>query len=139
MTRRYAIAALYTKDKRILLQERDSHAPGGAAYGFFGGGIEEGETPTQALLRELHEELEYRPSTYELFVELSFKDEYRDIQEFVFACQLPEPLPQFHQHEGVGRKLFTLRDARRLSMVGNDLLVLDRIAWKLHGKGLMQL
>lgn len=50
-------AALVDRDGRVLLQQRP---PGGAMAGlweFPGGKIEPGETPEQALIRELHEEI----------------------------------------------------------------------------------
>lgn len=46
----------------LYLQKRSNDAkvnPG--LFGMFGGGIESGESPEQALAREIHEELSYRP------------------------------------------------------------------------------
>ena len=40
---------------RILVQDRRNHRP--PPWGFFGGGIEPGETPLAAVLREIEEEL----------------------------------------------------------------------------------
>lgn len=41
--------------KEIYIQDRRGHKP--PPWGFFGGGIEEGETPLQAVIRESKEEL----------------------------------------------------------------------------------
>lgn len=47
-----------SKEHQIVLQLRDEHAPTHPHYlATFGGAIEEGETPMQALVRELKEEL----------------------------------------------------------------------------------
>ncbi len=55
-------AIIYDQEGRFLLQLRDN--AGGISepnrWGFFGGGVEEGETLTGALDRELQEELSCR-------------------------------------------------------------------------------
>ncbi len=56
--RKFATALVLTKDHEILLQMRAEDCksfPG--CLSTFGGGIEDGETPEQALIRELREEL----------------------------------------------------------------------------------
>jgi 8-oxo-dGTP pyrophosphatase MutT (NUDIX family) len=53
-----AIIALYDDDKKVLMQHRSDDAPTSPGYwGFFGGGIEDGETPLEAIKRETYEEL----------------------------------------------------------------------------------
>jgi 8-oxo-dGTP diphosphatase len=55
---RYASSIVLTQDHKILLQQRGSdwvRFPG--ALSTFGGRVEIGESPMQALIRELHEEL----------------------------------------------------------------------------------
>ena len=52
--RKSARAILITKENKLLLMKRTK--PNGIYYVTIGGGIEEGETPEQALIRELKEE-----------------------------------------------------------------------------------
>lgn len=59
-----ALCIFYTPDKRILLQDRRDRSKVGEEWGFFGGSIEEGETPEQAMLREMQEELAFTPTEY---------------------------------------------------------------------------
>jgi mutator protein MutT len=61
MIRRTAIAIFYDENKNIVVQERASHSKMGEKYGFWGGGIEENETPEAAIKRELNEELGFVP------------------------------------------------------------------------------
>jgi 8-oxo-dGTP diphosphatase len=56
-TRNVALIIFYDKDKRILLQDRRGISKLGAEWGFFGGEIENDETPEQAVVRETKEEL----------------------------------------------------------------------------------
>lgn len=68
-----AVAALLvTPDGRYLLQHRDE-LPGiffPGWWGTFGGAIEPGETPEAALVRELDEELTFKPLTSKPFCRL---------------------------------------------------------------------
>ncbi|MDD4900610.1 MAG: NUDIX domain-containing protein [Patescibacteria group bacterium] len=55
-----ACILLYDSNKKFLLQHRTDNAPTFPDYfGFFGGKIEEGESPEEAIRRECVEELEY--------------------------------------------------------------------------------
>lgn len=49
--------ALVDADGRVLLAERPAHKKMGGLWEFPGGKVEAGETPEEALVRELHEEL----------------------------------------------------------------------------------
>lgn len=69
-----AAAVLVTEDDRYLLQLRDD-MPGifyPGHWGCFGGAIGTGETPLEALRRELAEELEFSPDAGEEFVCFDF-------------------------------------------------------------------
>ena len=70
-----AVAALLVVDDgRYLMQLRDEKPmiffPG--HWGLFGGGIEPGETPEEALFRELDEELALRPERADIFTRFDF-------------------------------------------------------------------
>src|SRR5205085_1298230 len=72
-----AAAIICTKAGRYLLQQRDSiptiFYPG--HWGCFGGAMEEGETPLEALQRELHEELRLTQYQAQLFSRFRFSVE----------------------------------------------------------------
>ncbi|MFA5594546.1 MAG: NUDIX domain-containing protein, partial [Trueperaceae bacterium] len=66
-------AVLLHPDGRVLLQHRDDkpgiESPG--KWSLFGGGLDEGEEPAEAMLREIEEEIGYRPRAYRPLVVFS--------------------------------------------------------------------
>ncbi|MCC7260624.1 MAG: 8-oxo-dGTP diphosphatase MutT [Alphaproteobacteria bacterium] len=75
-----AAAALIAPDGKILLAQRPEGRSMAGLWEFPGGKIESGETPEQALIRELHEELgiTVAPDALEAFTSITF--EYPDFQ-----------------------------------------------------------
>lgn len=54
-----SLIVLFDQEGKMLFQHRDAHAPIHAnQWSLFGGGIEEGETPEEAVIRETKEELD---------------------------------------------------------------------------------
>ncbi len=106
-----AVAILYQGD-RFLLQLRDDIPtiayPG--YWGFFGGHIEPGETPEQALKRELEEEISYtftvKPVKFGCYHE-------PQVIRHVFAVPLLVPCEELVLNEGWDLKLLTPQDIER--------------------------
>ncbi len=102
--------AIVLRDKlgRILLQLRDEKAPRHPnCWGFFGGGIEKGETPKEALKREAKEELriDIEDYNYRLFKKYEFEDELGSIEEYIFVFPVEIPIPELKLELGEGRGL----------------------------------
>lgn len=93
-------AVLWRPDGTVLLQHRDDRpdimSPG--RWSLFGGGIEEGEEPESAMLRELEEEIGYRPRRYHPFLVL----EGRRAMYHLFLARIDVPLAQLKLTEGQG-------------------------------------
>jgi len=89
--RKVAIILPYNDGKKVLIQDRRKISKVGEEYGFFGGGLESEETPKQALIREIKEELGIIPDkliffkTYKHFIE-KIKGE---VVKFLFLCKMP--------------------------------------------------
>ena len=126
--RRVATLILYDSQRRVLLQNREGISKSGEKWGFFGGGVEDGETPRQALVREIREELSYEVQQGD------FLGVYEGVtgsgvhltnyvyiaKEPIFAC--------FRQSEGNGMRYFPIQDTVELNMNGLDHDVLENAA-----------
>lgn len=127
MARNVAVIILYTKDKKILLQHRAEDAvrlPG--YWGFFGGGIEAGESPNQAVKRETLEELNYTLVNPRLIKTQNFfwKDEINEKHVFMEEYDLSKKLTL---GEGQGMGWFQLSEVDKLKIVDHDMEVLEFI------------
>ncbi len=129
LQRTVSIIAFYDDQHRILLQDRHGIAKSGEEWGFFGGGVEPGETPKQAVIRETKEELDYdlRNPYFLGPVEITLNDEMY-VRGYVFVHPLGGLLQQFDQREGRDMRIFTLDEAHQLKIVPGDHDVLDRLA-----------
>ncbi|MBR5310179.1 MAG: (deoxy)nucleoside triphosphate pyrophosphohydrolase [Oscillospiraceae bacterium] len=92
------VAAIIEKDGEFLLCKR---GPGGNCpflWEFPGGKIEEGETPFDAIIREIREELSAEIEPYEIFDEYSYAYPDREIYFYFIKAKLlsEEILPTFH-------------------------------------------
>ena len=107
MTIEVALAMLQ-RDGRWLMQLRDEIptivAPGG--WGLFGGHLDPGETPEQALRRELLEEISWQPTA----VELVMVHHIHRRTAHVFQAELSVPLEQLQLLEGQDMALVSAED-----------------------------
>lgn len=128
-----AVAILHTGDGRYLLQQRDAiptifypdH------WGFFGGALEPGETATQALRRELREELalEIGAQAAVRFGHISFGVDAVGIgsvsREYFEVRIEPGSVGGLRLGEGAGLRLVDGRDAlHRMRLVPYDAFAL---------------
>lgn len=93
-------ALLWRGDGTVLLQHRDAK-PGiveSGKWSLFGGGIEPGEDPETAMLRELGEEIGFRPPRYQPFLVLRS----RDAVFHLFLAGIDVPVEELALTEGQG-------------------------------------
>jgi len=127
-SRRVALIIFFDEKGSVLLQDRRSISKRGEEWGFFGGGIEEGETPEQALVRETEEELGYHLESCEGIG--SFRQTLPDefvIERHVFVAPLEDKRVRFMQKEGDAMALFPVSKAKQLKMVPGDEIVLEMV------------
>jgi 8-oxo-dGTP diphosphatase len=117
---------LYTSSGHILLQHRTDDAfrlPG--YWAFFGGGIEQGENPTEALRREIREELSYEVQGPKFLLAQKVRDEENDITKYVFVEQYQDQPLQLGEGQGMG--WFSPDETHGLKMIDHDRFVVEQV------------
>ena len=114
--RKVALIILYDNRRRILLQDRRGISKLGEEWGYFGGQIEEGETPEQAVVRETREELRYDLKEYRYVGKYTDSIANLTIERHVFVSPLNDT-SQLTQIEGKKMQFFSLDEALKLKMV----------------------
>ena len=142
--RNVAAIIFYDENKRILLQDRRGISKVGEEWGFFGGEIEDHETPEQAVVRETKEELNFDLKEYKYVGDYSYKVSESLKKNFkfnfdivsckVFISPLKNNFSKFKLKEGTNMKLFTLEEAEKLKMVSDgDIEIVRRLKKILRG------
>jgi 8-oxo-dGTP diphosphatase len=106
--RQIAVGLIVAEDGRLLLQLRDDKPglTGAGKWGFFGGHIEDGERPAEAFLREMDEELGWRPRHFERFDTLLVDGDGWHVTSHAFAAHLDVPVDALTLGEGQAMRLF---------------------------------
>lgn len=126
MYRKVALIIFYDKNGRILLQDRHGISKYGEEWGYFGGGIEVGETPEEAVIRETEEELGFVLKEYQFIEVVTTEDQRGTIERHIFISPLPH-MNKLHQKEGRRMQLFTLEEAKKAKSVFGDDKVIEKL------------
>jgi len=130
-----AVAALLVTDQgQYLLQLRDDKSniwyPG--YWGLFGGAVDEGESPEDALCRELSEEISFNPESFTHFTNFTF--DFGFVGQGTFFrkfYEVPIPsmrLPELELHEGREIRSFGPEEVLALARI----VPYDAFALNLH-------
>ena len=94
----YVVAGAIIKDNKVFAAQRGNKGKTAYKWEFPGGKIDPGETPEQALHRELVEELSINVKVHELIT--SIVDEYDDVVLHIdtFRCELISGNPTLSEH-----------------------------------------
>ncbi len=103
---------------RVLVQDRDGYKP--PPWGFFGGAIQTGETPLQAVVREAREELSVSVSPTSLTVLNVCSGQFRDLKFILYPFLWPfdGDLSVLGQREGAGMELVSADEMLRRAAPG---------------------
>ena len=112
-----AVVIFYDEIGNIGVQHRESYSKAGEKYGLWGGRKEKGESPTEAMKRELREELSYSPKTLEFWTNFTYivdiEGKYKDwiINHDVFLSPITDELMNAVVSEGDAVEIMSLDKA----------------------------
>ena len=121
-----SVFILYTSSGHILLQHRTDDAfrlPG--YWAFFGGGIEKGENPTEALKREIREELSYQVQNPKFLLAQKVRDGESYNTKYVFVEQYQDQPLQLGEGQAMG--WFSPDETHGLKMIDHDRFVVEQV------------
>jgi 8-oxo-dGTP diphosphatase len=106
--RQIAVGLIVADDGRLLLQLRDNKPglTGAGQWGFFGGHVEPDELPFEAFLREMDEELGWRPRHFERYTTVEVDRDGWHVTSHAFAAHLDVPIEALTLGEGQAMALF---------------------------------
>lgn len=128
MTKKKRIVAcciFHTPENEILMQDREGIARYGEEWSFFGGGVEEGETKEEGLLREIKEELDYDIKGHSFLGMLEERRDDLEVEIHFYEKEI-ENLDEFTLLEGTGMKLFPIEEALQQKLLPSDRKMLKR-------------
>jgi len=116
----------------ILLQKKtlDYASEKGGPWCIFGGEIEKGEKIKQTLLRELKEELNFRPKKVKFFKSYKYRMIGKNFGsgcfgiQYYFICKFTKPISNISLHEGAGFAFFDKSELKKLNIAKIDRKVL---------------
>jgi 8-oxo-dGTP diphosphatase len=130
--RNVSVLILYDHERRILLQHRTDDAPiFPNHWAFFGGGIEEGESPEQAVKREGLEELGYAVTAATLLAVQRFFHNGNEYIKHVFVEKYDGSALILGEGQGMG--WFLPAETGALLMVDHDRSIVDAMTNVLNG------
>lgn len=95
------VGAVIVRDSHILCAQRGSSGALAGMWEFPGGKIEQGESPREALEREIVEELRCAVRVGEKVVTTTHSYDFATVKLTTFFCELLEGEPELSEHQGL--------------------------------------
>ena len=129
MNLQWAGVILFNREGELLLLQRDNIPTIGYPdhWTIAGGGIEEGEAPEEAALREVHEEIDVRLAAVSLFRLYNISDEHREkpVPYYVYWSRLDRRLSELTLGEGQAMRFFRPEELTPLRIIPHEAEILQ--------------
>jgi 8-oxo-dGTP diphosphatase len=112
---------LTNKENKVLLQLRSKNHSHPGSWALFGGHIEDSETPEEALIREIKEEINYLITDYQLIKETVVEDFGK---VFWFHGIIDAKLPELTLNEGDDFNFFTYEELSKIKIAPESKKIL---------------
>lgn len=118
----HVVAAIIERDGRFLATQR-GYGTGKGGWEFPGGKIEAGETPEQALVREIHEELDMAIRVERHVTDVAWDYPTFHLEMACFLCTIEEGGPRLLEHEAA--RWLAPEEIGSVDWLPADVLVVD--------------
>jgi mutator protein MutT len=125
-----ATALLFDRNNQLLIYLRDDKPEISFPnhWDLFGGHVEKGETPEQALVRELKEELNVDVTDYQFYKAFESNNEARANTKFVFVVKINQSANELTLYEGQYLKAISLSERGKYKFANMLGQILDDYA-----------
>ncbi|MBC2326250.1 (deoxy)nucleoside triphosphate pyrophosphohydrolase [Listeria booriae] len=97
----HVVAAIIQNENKTLCVQRIDSAINGSDWEFPGGKIESGETPENALIREVQEEIGCLISVRKEFSQTTYAYDFANVHLTCFLCDLVHGTPALQVHQAM--------------------------------------
>ena len=119
------VALIFNKQNKILIGKRAKTEPLSGFWEFPGGKLEKGETPQEALKRELMEELNVNSTIKDFFNESIYKHSTGTFKLLTYFTEIDDSTLEMRVHEQL--EWVTLKESRNYKMFESNLSIVDEL------------
>ena len=125
------VAAMIMKDGKVLATQRN-YGDFAGGWEFPGGKIEQGETPEQALKREIEEELETEICNIEFFDNIQWDYDTFHLDMDCFTCNIESGHLELHDHSS--KRWLDADSLLTVDWLPADYTIIDELHVRLAGE-----
>lgn len=109
-----------------MLEDRRQISKHGEKWSFFGGSIKPNETPKEALIRELKEELNYCITNFDFFKSFDFiiKEKNIKLTYHMYISKIPD-LNNIIVHDKASYKIINIDEIKKLELIEFDRIIIN--------------